>query len=146
MSSGDSSIHHYVHFRTKFAKHADDRYKLSIPLALSLCYKPSPPSADPSHSPERKFIGFPQNWSPSPPWDTLLWPALLRLSRALLSHVLASSSNSEAHRLDWLNATAARHREHHVAATEHSHERPHVDRASCAPSVRIHVCTIPLVS
>jgi hypothetical protein len=115
MSSGGSSIHHRVHFRPKFAKHTDDRYKLSVPLAQSLCYKPSPLLADPSRSPERKFTGFPQNWSPSLPWDTPSWQALLRLSRAPLSHVLVSSSNSEAHCLDRLNATAAGHREHRIA-------------------------------
>jgi hypothetical protein len=76
---------------------------------------------------------FPQNWSPSPPWDTPSWSALLRLSRAPLSHVLASCSASEAHRLNWLNATAARHREYCVTTTEPSRERPHIDWTSCAP-------------
>jgi hypothetical protein len=63
-----------------------------------------------------------------------------------MSHVLASSRASEAHRLDRLNTTAAGHQEHRIATVEHPRERPHVDQTSRAPSVQIRVCTIPLVS
>jgi hypothetical protein len=80
------------------------------------------------------------------PWDTPSWTALLRLSCAPLCHVLASFSVSKTHLLNWLNTTAVWNREHHLVVTEHSQERPQVNRTSHAPSVWIHACTIPLVS
>ena len=68
------------------------------------------------------------------------------LVRVSLGHVLASSSASEAHRLDQLNATAVGHREHRFTAIEHRQERPHVNWPSRALSIQIRARTTPLVS